>query len=161
MLALWVHGARLMPNSTSDRSADAIGDLPARTDSIFRDDGDAGPRHVLVPAVQPAELRALGFDEPELSDHQLTGQTVLLDLGGVMAPRQFVVGHVFSIDASGSEASMRALITPVQPLASAPPYFPLSTVVAAAAAAQMPGAPGGAAADGAGDAGGLSARFIS
>ena len=145
-LFLKVHGARLRDNHDRDRPEAAIYELPARTDAVLVPDGDHGPAHVRFDPVQPAELAALGFDEPDLTDHVLTGQLIRLrvTVNGVFADVTCRMGTVFSLDGSGSPAAMRILIAP-EPFAAVDlPYVPLDTAVAARAQEQAQGIAAGA-----------------
>jgi len=68
-------------------------------------------RPVYVPSIQPAQLRAAGFDEPSpLSDRPpLTGAVVNLALPS-LGNQRCQLGQSFSLDGSGTLASQRILI---------------------------------------------------
>ena len=83
---------------------------------------------VRIADVTPAELSAIGFSEPQLSDAECTGVLVAVEVPGEPAAIACRIGQRFSIDASGSQASMRYLITPEPPVPCSEPYVAASVV---------------------------------
>ena len=128
-----------MAGANAARPEHSIGDLPAHADAVLVEDGDHGPRHVVVPTIAPAELSALGFDEPTLEDHALTGRLLSVTVHDESIPLR--LGSVFSLDGSGSAASMRILAVPEPLMRMDEPYVPLALAMEAAQRADAAAGP--------------------
>ena len=129
-LDLSIAGARIMPDGNVARNRDNLGDLPARTNAELRD-GPGLARSVLLRNVAPAELRALGIQEPVLSGHLLTGELLPIELVAGQGSVPCRLGSVFSRDGSGTPASLCILAAPEPYVEHDCPYVPLAVAEAA------------------------------
>ena len=165
-LRLKMTNARLAPDAADARDAHAVGGVPAVQRAVAVQAGMVtavqAVQAVRIDDITPAELAAIGFSEPLLSDAECTGTLVAIAIPGEPAAVSCRIGQRFSIDASMSQASMRYLITPEPPVPCSEPYVAASVVeaaVQAAAAAERAGA-AGSDAPATGDAGAGGAAIV-
>ena len=130
-LQLMLSGAHLAATAPSaDCAIQGVAPVP-RLGALIQGAAHGEP-DIVIQQIHPEQLRVLGFDEPQLdSVVGVSGELVSLPVGvaGLSIPCR--LGDAFSIDQSGSQASMRILITPEPAAAVQEPFVPLVTARAA------------------------------